>query len=477
MNIEKFKSLIALIQAPSKENIEELKRILSTLTPDDNINAIHAKYSLQEYAMEQYVKNFSDKSTRDNLYKIIELLFQHGANPDIKNDKGTPLFHLFITQQIANPDNKAYNDQYNAGLELIRLFNSYKADFNIKDDAGYNPINAAVRARNYNFLGELYGYGSGPNIPCKPSKGLSGSPETPLDTFISQGGADTSRGILTYKLLESMDCISCADLIGVEVDAPKTIPSTTSWTHITTLSSTRKGLLRTKKMEDPANDEGDFLAHCFVKRNDLTFLALYCNNLDLTKKNRTGQTIIDLARNNNQLPDLFSIKNRKIRSAIQSQFPHAVVREALAEVELQIKKEASESKEMSSSSTPKPLSVTTSEPEGSIEEPKPPKSAPGLFGSPEEKKKAMDPNIILNTRIPHIRAACINSKETVFKEHINLLITELGGKDGLTSLFGDQDFLTLLRGKLNLCMPTHKKRLETYLEPFRSEFSKPSSKP
>ncbi len=131
---------------------------------DEKADMIEAMLKQKKYKNDV---NFIDKhgytaldlAVIHNSPKIVKILLENGANPNMKDKNGyTPLHRAIIRYSY----------------EIVELLLKNKADPNIKDKHGYTPLHRAVIQQDPKLVAILLKYGADPNI--KDSHGF-----TPLE--------------------------------------------------------------------------------------------------------------------------------------------------------------------------------------------------------------------------------------------------------------------------------------------------------
>ncbi|MHB1947234.1 MAG: hypothetical protein ACYCQI_03870 [Gammaproteobacteria bacterium] len=312
MNKEKFLQLALLIQdiarCGGEKKLAELKAALSSLDRTDDINAIHeirhdVKYSLQEFAVEQYVTFMGQKEISADLYKVIEMLFANGANPNIKDQRRTPLLSLVVNSFIGNPEEKLYLTKYHSICQLLELFFQHRADFSVQDELGNSAIMATAQARNYDLIYQLHIRGCGLNLPNK-------NMQTVLDLVKGKEKYDTYASLFVTRM-EGWGAVTWKSLNGIRYERGRLFQ-------------------REEKDLQTFSLTFDTPAHKFVKASQFEEFAKEAAFLNLTRNNMSGINCVELARELGKLTDLFN--NDAIRAAIQSQFPYAQIRAWVEEV-------------------------------------------------------------------------------------------------------------------------------------------------
>ncbi len=122
----------------------------------------------------------------DVSFKIIQLLLQHGAEPNSLSIYGNPLFHKVCESEKIS-------------VELIELFIKYKVDVNKKNNTGEKPLHILLKNSHATF--EMY------NLVCKETDTID---NTFLKTICSYSNKNTNLSIVEH-LCNNLDNIQILD--------------------------------------------------------------------------------------------------------------------------------------------------------------------------------------------------------------------------------------------------------------------------
>jgi ankyrin repeat protein/serine/threonine protein kinase len=164
------------IQEGDIEKIEFLASIINNLNKDLLLALFLEKDENDNTLIHKVVKS------KVNEQKIMKILLEYGANPNLKDVSGQTPLHLAIVDdkieivKLLLEYLVDYNLKDNLGntpltlaikknrIEIVELLLQYGADVNLKDDEGRSPLYLAIMDNNIRIVELLLRYGANPNL-------------------------------------------------------------------------------------------------------------------------------------------------------------------------------------------------------------------------------------------------------------------------------------------------------------------------
>jgi ankyrin repeat protein/serine/threonine protein kinase len=164
------------IQEGDMEKIEFLASIINNLNRDLLLALFLEKDENDNTLIHKVVKS------KVNEQKIMRILLEYGANPNLKDVSGQTPLHLAIVDdkieivKLLLEYLVDYNLKDNLGntpltlaikknrIEIAELLLQYRADLNLKDDKGRSPLYLAIMDNNIRMVELLLRYGANPNL-------------------------------------------------------------------------------------------------------------------------------------------------------------------------------------------------------------------------------------------------------------------------------------------------------------------------
>ena len=164
------------IQEGDIEKIEFLASIINNLNRDLLLALFLEKDENDNTLIHKVVKS------KVNEQKIMKILLEYGANPNLKDVSGQTPLHLAIVDdkieivKLLLEYLVDYNLKDNLGntplilaikknrIEIVELLLQYGADLNLKDDEGRSPLYLAIMDNNLKMVELLLKYGANPNL-------------------------------------------------------------------------------------------------------------------------------------------------------------------------------------------------------------------------------------------------------------------------------------------------------------------------
>jgi ankyrin repeat protein/serine/threonine protein kinase len=164
------------IQEGDIDKIQFLASIINNLNKDLLLALFLEKYENDNTLIHKVVKS------KVNEQKIMKILLEYGANPNLKDVSGQTPLHLAIVDdkieivKLLLEYLVDYNLKDNLGntplilaikknrIEIVELLLQYGADVNLKDDEGRSPLYLAIMDNNIRIVELLLRYGANPNL-------------------------------------------------------------------------------------------------------------------------------------------------------------------------------------------------------------------------------------------------------------------------------------------------------------------------
>jgi ankyrin repeat protein/serine/threonine protein kinase len=131
------------VQEGDIEKIEFLASIINNLNRDLLLALFLEKDENDNTLIHKVVKS------KVNEQKIMKILLEYGANPNLKDVSGQTPLHLAIV------DDK---------IEIVKLLLEYLVDYNLKDNLGNNPLTLAIKKNRIEIVELLLQYGADVNL-------------------------------------------------------------------------------------------------------------------------------------------------------------------------------------------------------------------------------------------------------------------------------------------------------------------------